>query len=620
MMRKLSYLLTLAATLFIAACGDSGGFVDDDAGNPPGPGGDVTVSVVNVLSSSPSLPSDAGQTVDLMVVVRDDSNVAVGGVTVLLSSDSGILTILEPVTNISGVMTATLNAGGDPTNRPITITADANGVLGTTIIDVIGTTLSISGAPALAQGDSSVYTIVLTDAGGNGISNQTVDVTSATGNTLAASSLMTDTGGQAQVQVTASAAGADTLTATTLSITATTPLDVSDDSFSLTAPLPGTEVLLNTASPVSLSWSIGGTAQANETISFSATRGTLAQSSVQTDAAGVASTTISSNNAGAAVITATNALGTSTSAPIEFVASVPTQIAVQASPFTIGPAEQSAVTATLRDAAGNLVKNIIVQFVLDDVTGGQLSVAQSITDSQGRAQTFYTSSSSTSANNGVVITASVQSDPLINAEVSLTVAQRELFISIGTGNTIFEPNSAQYRKEYAVQITDSQGNGVSGVDVQIGILSDYYGKGFWFFPDGGQAWQQEVTIVCMDEDSDPLSPDSRNGILDPGEDNNDSGRIEAGNIATATPQNGNPNGSFTSDASGFGIIDVIYPQEHARWVQVTLEATTAVQGTEFARNSKFWLAINAEDTSDENVEPPGRISPFGILPDCTNLD
>jgi hypothetical protein len=492
--------------------------------------------------------------------------------------------------------------------------------LGSTTINVIGTTLSISGPPALAQGDSSVYTIVLTDAGGSGISNETVDVTSATGNTLAAATLTTDTGGQAQVQVTASAPGADTLTANTLGITATTALNVSDDSFALTAPLPAAEVLLNTAAPVSLSWSVGGTGQANETISFSATRGALAQSIVQTDGAGVAATTISSNNAGAALITATNSQGTSTSVSIEFVASTPSQIAVQASPFTIGPAEQSAVTATVRDPAGNLVKNVIVQFVLDDVTGGQLSVAQAITDSQGRAQTFYTSSSTTSANNGVIITASVQSAPLINASVALTVAQRELFISIGTGNTIFEPNSAQYRKEYAVQITDSQGNGVSGVDVQIGILSDFYGKGQWNFPEGAQAWVQDMVIVCMDEDSDLSSPDSRNGILDPGEDNNNSGRIEAGNIATATPQNGNPNGSFTTDTSGFGIVDVIYPQEHARWVQVTLEATTAVQGTEFARNSKFWLAINAQDTNDENVEPPGHFSPFGVLPDCTNLN
>ena len=73
-MRKLSYLLPPHAAINIAACGDSGRFVDENAGTTPGPGGNISVSVVNVLSSSPSLPSDAGQTVDMMVVVRDDTN------------------------------------------------------------------------------------------------------------------------------------------------------------------------------------------------------------------------------------------------------------------------------------------------------------------------------------------------------------------------------------------------------------------------------------------------------------------------------------------------------------------------------------------------------------------
>ena len=90
--------------------------------------------------------------------------------------------------------------------------------------------------------------------------------------------------------------------------------------------------------------------------------------------------------------------------------------------------------------------------------------------------------------------ATVQSNPAINSSVSLTVAQRELFISIGTGNsTIFEPNTAQYRKEFVIQVTDSQGNGVEGVTVQAGILSNAYFKGFWFFDVVAGVWVQNVT-------------------------------------------------------------------------------------------------------------------------------
>ena len=66
-MRKLSYLTTLIAMFFIASCSGDGGFVGDNTGGNT-PGGGVDVSAVNVLTSSPSLPSDAGQQLDITVV------------------------------------------------------------------------------------------------------------------------------------------------------------------------------------------------------------------------------------------------------------------------------------------------------------------------------------------------------------------------------------------------------------------------------------------------------------------------------------------------------------------------------------------------------------------------
>jgi hypothetical protein len=211
----------------------------------------------------------------------------------------------------------------------------------------------------------------------------------------------------------------------------------------------------------------------------------------------------------------------------------------------------------------------------------------------------------------------VQSNPAITNSVAITVAQRELFISIGTGNSIFEPNTAQYRKEFVVQITDSQGNGVQGVTVQAGILSNAYMKGFWFYDLVLSGWVQNITAgPCADEDV------NRNGVLDVGEDFNASGRIEAGNIATVVAQGGN-GGTFMTDAGGFGIIDVFYPQDHAQWVHVTLEATTSVQGTEFAESSNFVLPISSDDVDDENDNPPGIISPFGsggAAPTCADTN
>ena len=99
------------------------------------------------------------------------------------------------------------------------------------------------------------------------------------------------------------------------------------------------------------------------------------------------------------------------------------------------------------------------------------------------------------------------------------------------------------------------------------------------------------------------------------EDVNFSGFIEAGNIATIAAQNGG-GGTFITDAAGFGIVDLFYPQDHAQWVEVTVRATTSVQGTEFAETSTFVLPISGDDVDDENENPPGIISPFGTSFTC----
>jgi hypothetical protein len=617
-MRKLISLVTAISVLALAGCGSDKTLSGGNTGGGTNPGG-APVAGVTVLASSPSLPSDQGQTVNIQAIVRDANNVAMDGVTVIMSSDSGTLTFTNPVTDQSGIVNATLSAGGDPTPRAITVTADAQGVTASVSVNVTGTRLSISGPASLPQGDSATFTVVLLDAGGNGISGQTVDVTSGNGNTLSAASLTTDSTGQAQVTVTAAAGGLDTLTATALGISATADLDVSSDSFSISAPVSGDQIILNTATPVTATWVVGGTPQAGQTISFSATRGVLSATTAITDGTGTATVSIQSTNAGPSQITATNPNNTSTSVDVQFIADTPATIDMQASPFTLGPQEQSLITAIVRDAAGNLVTGANIVFELQDVTGGRLLSAAATTDANGQATTTYEASSTTSAIDGVVITGTVQGTAIANS-VALTVAQREVFISIGTGNELFEPNSAQYRKEFIVQVTDAQGIGVEGVTVQVGILSDNYYKGFWQFDFLATTWVRVQTAgPCADEDT------NRNGQLDffpnvpMDEDVNLSGRIEAGNIATAVSQTSGT-GTFVTGTGGFGVVDVYYPQDHATWVDVTLEAKTSVQGTETASASSFRLDILAEDVADENVTPPGDVSPFGLSGSCLDTN
>src|SRR5690606_8866239 len=248
----------------------------------------------------------------------------------------------------------------------------------------------------------------------------------------------------------------DTISATALGISATASVAVSNVAFTFSAPVTNTEIPLNTLMDVVVNYSQGGGGLPGETIEFSTTRGTLSMGTAVTDASGNATVQVSSTNAGPALLTAKiQSNGTTIQRAVEFVATVPATLELQASPFTVATNDQSTITAIVRDATGNLVKNQTVNFVLTDTSNGSLSVAQAVTNSQGRAQTCYNAGSSTSAVDGVRIDATVAGTAVTDF-VELTVAKREVFISLGTGNEIEEPNTAQYRKEWVIQVTDAQ--------------------------------------------------------------------------------------------------------------------------------------------------------------------
>jgi hypothetical protein len=281
------------------------------------------------------------------------------------------------------------------------------------------------------------------------------------------------------------------------------------------------------------------------------------------------------------------------------VALTPASIVVQASRFTVGPGEQSTIVATVRDAAGNPVKNKVVQFQIEDVTGGGLSVGTAITGSAGTAQTVYTGGETISGSGDVTITAIVQENPALTASVGLTVARRQVDISIGTGNELFEPNTATYEREFIVQVTDSQGVGVENAAVQLSVRSKYYLKGYYEAGPDDRWVVRGDAIRCPDEDLND------NGQLDAGEDFNSSGSMEAGNVVSVAP------GEVTTDESGTAIFRIRYAQEFGSWMVVTIKARAAVQGPEFEDTSDHRLEITAADANVNQSPPGGLESRFG---------
>ncbi|MFI4866245.1 MAG: beta strand repeat-containing protein [Steroidobacterales bacterium] len=630
-MRKFGWIAILAALSAAAGCGGNGSpsFATLSSSSSSS-GTTAKVAAVSVITSLPQIPSNGSANATITAFVRDANNAFIAGVPVVFSATSGGLAVTTATSNASGQAIATLDTAGDPTVRSITVTATAGTQSAKITVGVVGTTVALSGPASLIQGAMGTYTVSLTDSAGAPIPNEAVAVASSAGNTLSAATLITDTSGHATFTVTGSKAGADTLTATVLGQSATASLSVSNQNFAFTVPAANAFIALSTTQTVTVVWSTGGVAQAGQVVTFSTTRGTFNGSATATtatattDGTGTASVTIAATTAGPAIITA-SASGVSAQLPVTFVATDPSAIDLQASPGTVKTQGQSTITAIVRDPSNNLVEGQTVSFQLTDVTGGSLSVGSAVTDVQGKAQTVYTASGTSSATNGVKITASIPAVPAVPvATVTLTVGGQTVFLSLGTGNTIStDPTNTQFIMPFIVQAQDAAGNAVNGVTITLAIRSLQYRKGGYVVYNS--AWVQTGapqgapytttappgTVVCANEDVNGT------GIYEASEDINNNGKLDPGNVAAVSPgtvvtgPTSITTGTTTTTINGAAALTVTYPQDHALWVQSLLTASATVAGTETTATSTFWLPILATDLTTVTQSPPGIESPYG---------
>lgn len=614
-MRKLSIVAWLMAALLTGCGGEtitnqtgssssSSSSGSSSSSSSSSGGGTETIAVTTSL---PQIASDGSQKATITALVRDANNNFVPGVVVAFTATSGGLAVTQPSTDANGSALATLTSAGDPTNRTITVTANTDGVSATVPVTVAGTTITLTGPSTLVSPATGTYSVALLNSGSVGVSGATVTLTSANKNTLSGTSVVTDSTGHATFTVTAANSGADTITATALGISATESVTVSNQSFAFSAPADNTNINLGVSQTVTVKWTAGGVAVAGQTVTFASTRGTLSSATATTDGTGSASVSISSTSSGAATITAT-ATGVSAAVGVDFIATTAASLNLQASPATIATQAQSTVTAVVRDANNNLVEGKTVDFSLSDVTGGTLSVASALTNSQGVASTVYTASSSTSATNGVSVRASIPGTS-VSGTTTITVAGRAVFLSMGTGNTISAYSATQYQIPYSVQAIDNAGNSVANVTLSISATSISYVKGERTNP-SGNSWvvQPSTPQPCPTEDLPP-----RNGILDPGEDVNGNGKLDPGAVASVSP------GTLTTDANGSYAFNLIYPKDHAEYVTITLTAVAAVQGTESSTSATFLLPALASDVNiAATALPVGPISPYGIATACSD--
>jgi len=627
MVKQVIKTITVFLGLLLIACNNENAFFGTTSTV------NSSATSITLLASSTQLGSSGSSPVTVTAIVKDSSNNLVADVPVAFTASSGALAVTQDTTDESGQALAVLGPGGDYTNRTITLTATAGSASQNLAVSVIGTSLTISGDDSVTTGGAAALIITLKDSSNNAIANQTVLVTSALGNGLGSPTLTTNALGQVTVNVNATIAGVDTITASADGATANHTLTVSGDQLQVTSPAANASIDIGTCAAVTISWQQSGAPVANQSVNFSATRGALysdsgcssTATSTTTNGSGVATMYVKSNNAGPSTLSAFVTSGPTTSRAVNFVATTPASIDLQAFPATIGPnngsqaqQQQSTITAVVRDANNNLVASQVVRFsIAQDNSGGTLTTATATTDNLGRAETTYVSSAATTATNA---------DPSVNKTVSLTVAQSPLFVRLGTGNLVGTSGQTSYVKNYTVMVTDASGNAVSGKNVSLAVIPLAYTKGTYEYNVlGDSLWDQVSSNGISTNTSNPQgnscpSEDvNQNGILDPGEDDpnltgNGNGKLDPGNVASVPA-------SVTTGSDGTFEFGITYAKQYANWVKVRLVATTSVSGTESSDNAVFWLPISINDISQQNSAPPGMPSPFGLVTgDCNSTN
>lgn len=586
--------------------------------------GSVTVSEdpasLQLYASAVQLASSGSDDIELIALIKNEQSVLMEGVEVNFSAsnEAGVeLQLTQSTTTADGTARALVSTQNDASNRTVTLTAQTGALVETVDILITGTEVTINGANSVILNDTAEYTLRVQDSDGVAIVNQTILLEAANGS-LSETSVNTGADGQATITYTATTSGEDTITASSLNASVEFELEVQQDEFSFVV-LPDEEISLNAAATISVQWLQDGTPAVGNNVTFSASRGEIIGAAlVTTDAEGIASISIESDNAGFASITATgsetgNESTVNAVAQVEFIAVEPFTLIADATPDLIGPDGQtSTITAVVRDPSGNLVKNTVVNFNVDDVSTGSISPSQSTTDSSGIASTVFTSGAP-SSEDAVIIRASVASDETITDEVYMTVGDRAFDISIGTGNEIEEPDTTTYLKRFAVFVSDSAGQPVSGVELTASGTPVKYSENGTYFK-GFSEWDEDesmhvlyVTATCLNEDIDG------DGILDTGEDNNSDGFLTPGIVGTLTFAD-----TSVTDENGQAELEYRYPASYGGWYNIVITIFGQSTGSEASQNHYYSLGISSDDLTNEGAGLPAN--PFGSEADCSTIN
>ncbi|NDV90024.1 invasin [Alteromonas sp. 345S023] len=596
----------------------------------------VQPASLQLYTGAVQLASSGSDEVELIALVKNEQSVLMEGVDVSFSANNNAgveLQITQAITAADGTARALVSTVNDASNRFVTVTAQTGALTEKVTIEVSGTEVTINGPSSVTINDTVEYTLRVQDSDGNAIPNQAITLTPGVGTLSADNSVpgadgtlevTTAADGQIAVQYTATASGEDTFIAEALGDSLAKNIQVQQDEFEFTA-FPAEEVALLDVAQITGRWRKDNAPVVGNTIRVTASRGTLVTADpIITNQNGEFTFSISSNNAGFSSITASglNAEGEEEvviTEALEFIATTPYYLQADASQDILGPDGQtSTITAIVRDENDNLVKDTVVSFSVDDPSTGTISPSQATTNSNGVASTVYTSGA-VSSHESVVITAQSVNAPAVQDQVLVTVANRAFDISIGTGNIITDADDSSYLKEFAVFVSDSAGQPVSGVELTASLSPVKYAENGGYYK-GDWSWNGTIytnsgnRAFCENEDQND------NGILDIAvdpddynEDTNNDNELTPGIIGAL-----NFLSSSVSDENGQATLAYRYPKNYGGWVSMVIEIYGQSTGSEASAKMIYGLGVLSDDLTEEAVKPPA--SPFGVDTERTAAD
>jgi Bacterial Ig-like domain (group 1) len=430
--------------------------------------------------------------------------------------------------------------------------------------------------------------------------------------------------------------GNDTVTISAAGATSLLQVSVASSQLQITNVAANEEVLVGQAKTVSLLLTDGGVRQANKSIAISSTRGfTLpASGTLQTDGQGVATFSVSSATAGIGTLNVSGPGGTSANVNVEFVSKIPFAMSLQPAKSIVASnplgssGNTSQLLATVRDASGNPVKGVQVNFSADlDPSNGSIVPGFALTDSAGVATVAFVAGASSSGPNGVKLKANIGSTAIVASSL-LTVTNGGISIRIGTGNKLETEAFVRYKFGWTALVVDSAGKPIADAPISIQVVPLEYYKGTW-----GQSvvgldtlWgRSNGYTACASEDgiADPLTGivDSTklDGILQLSEDINGNGTLQPGNVASSSFIRANA----LTDEAGFADFTINWPKSFSLWARVRIDVKTQVKGSEASVSESFLLPILISDAKE--ASPPAiynssgvPVGPFGSANSCTN--